>query len=263
MSSSLGYLQWYATNIYNAVNGIINPTVRSMSLEFITNENDKNNIGESIGNIVLINLPNIINFCDNQGLRDFDSVKGLTMNSVIHELSHIQQDIDFKKYNKDDSYRAFIELTNDGNTLSFIAHNYDILYKNYGSFDMDCVDKLPYKNNMVNDFYKMYTPIQNKQTKLLSLIQSCMQDDINWVINYEKITDMNIHFIGKDNRYKKLYVMVNSMWSNIDNNIFDLSKMLRTGSIYHINVERGKGIFNLIIEEHKKEPIYPVSVLKR
>lgn len=258
MNINFGYLQWYATNIYNGVNGKINPLIPAMSMQFVTTKN-KNDLGQSIGNIVLINLPNIINFCEVKNLTSLDSIKGLVMNAVIHELSHLQQDIDYKRYTNEEDYKSIIEFSNDAYTLSYISLYYDTLASYFGSFNMDCVFELPYKNDNVDKYYKLYTPIKNKQDKILALMQSCMQDNIHDVIKYDRIKNISIHFVSKENKIKTIKVLVNNMWSNVDNNIFDLSKMIITGSSYSINVERSNNTLNLIIEECKKEKITPVQ----
>ena len=63
------------------------------------------------------------------------------MNIVVHELSHLQQEIDINRYLRDIDYCTFIEATNEAKTIELITGNKDavmnVINKYYPELTMD------------------------------------------------------------------------------------------------------------------------------
>ena len=71
--------------------------------------------------------------------RDYSEydIKGYIVFVVAHELSHLLQSIDIKRYHSEKKYRNFIEASADIVALEYIKEYYDILKENIGYFSLD------------------------------------------------------------------------------------------------------------------------------
>jgi predicted SprT family Zn-dependent metalloprotease len=58
---------------------------------------------------------------------DFD--KTVTLDIITHELSHLNQTVDYDKYNNDEEYHKLIELENETNVYNFIMNNINTIQK--------------------------------------------------------------------------------------------------------------------------------------
>ena len=76
-----------------------------------------------INHTIHINLYNILKYCKSIGAPDYFVVNEC-IHTVIHELSHIDQFVDYNRvYNEDYEYSEFIEEANVYNTYRIIAEN--------------------------------------------------------------------------------------------------------------------------------------------
>lgn len=59
----------------------------------------------------------------------FQEMKSWLIQIAVHELSHIDQDIDYDKYSTDIEYKKAIEEANENHTIEWIQNNLNILHK--------------------------------------------------------------------------------------------------------------------------------------
>ena len=97
------------------------------------------------------------------------------MNIVVHELSHLQQEIDINRYLKDFDYCTFIEAANEAKTIELIIDNKDavmnVINKYYPELTMDDLDQAIelFKKSVKRygkewtEYLKDYKPATDKQ----------------------------------------------------------------------------------------------------
>ena len=94
----------FAMKVYNLVNGKIN-NIKPVGMKFIF---DSNLAGFILSNGIFYLNPVSIK-CET----DLD--KTITLDIITHELSHLNQTVDYDKYNNDEEYHKLIELENETN----------------------------------------------------------------------------------------------------------------------------------------------------
>jgi hypothetical protein len=118
-------LKFIAYNVFERFNGRVNNVNRAILII-----NDLNMYGSAAAAISY--TPNIIEFYPRviDRIIESEELKPIVVaETIIHELSHQDQDIDFGKIILNDTYRAYIEISNDKNTSSFILSNVDEISK--------------------------------------------------------------------------------------------------------------------------------------
>ncbi len=78
---------------------------------------------------------------------------GMLLVIICHELSHIDQDIDYTKYHLDDNYRREVENGCNLNAYRFICKNISILHAALGEFDELVIDDISKDINFNRDRY--------------------------------------------------------------------------------------------------------------
>ena len=96
----------FIQDTYNVLNGKINMYVPTM-LNIVFSENKKDKMAWNENGILSININKMPSIATNT-----DNAKTLIIDIMAHELSHIDQKIDFNRYKKDRQYYEFIEGTN-------------------------------------------------------------------------------------------------------------------------------------------------------
>lgn len=71
-----------------------------------------------MGNVVCINIGQLMSYCSG----DLSKTLVMLLITMAHELSHIDQFIDYQKYGKDEEYTKKIEYANISNTASLLAN---------------------------------------------------------------------------------------------------------------------------------------------
>lgn len=115
-SESFGNVINHVIKVYNLVNGKINSTMcKAICINFE---------GEKIA------------FIDNQKVFYFnvttfsilnDYFKTAILDIVTHELSHLEQEVDYDRYRSDKEYYTYIEQTNIDRVYDFIMSNRKII----------------------------------------------------------------------------------------------------------------------------------------
>lgn len=108
----------FAMKVYNLVNGKIN-NIKPVGMKFIF---DSNLAGFILSNGIFYLNPVSIK-CET----DLD--KTITLDIITHELSHLNQTVDYDKYNNDEEYHKLIELENETNVYNFIMNNTNTIQK--------------------------------------------------------------------------------------------------------------------------------------
>ena len=130
---SFGYYSALSYNIYDRLNGEINTTI--MSNQLVIEKLGSNIMGRSIFMSVFLNLVDIYEGSKRLKLSD-EEVVGFILFTILHELSHCDQERDPLKAMQDNNYRIFVEYTNNMNTLSFINRNMKDLQSLFGPFEI-------------------------------------------------------------------------------------------------------------------------------
>jgi hypothetical protein len=134
----------FALQVFDYLNGKINKKVPARGIEFVKDRKiefgfDKKSNPEILGATVytntvrfdpnaVIDLARLIELHDKKGL-SYERFTAYIIQIVAHELSHLEQDIDQKKFCDDLEYAMMIEITNELRTRKWIKSHYRKMMK--------------------------------------------------------------------------------------------------------------------------------------
>lgn len=127
----------FIMKVYNLVEGKINLTKSPIMIKLITKE--KNVAYIDSNGIFFINILKLKS--------DSDIDKTIILDIVCHELSHLDQKVDYNRYNNDIEYNNYIEKTNIDRVYNFIIDNKYILES-----QLDFKINMNYMNHIKNWF---------------------------------------------------------------------------------------------------------------
>lgn len=253
----INYSQYavFCSKVYDVLNGGINTVIPSVELTFDV-DRDSTTVGSSLMCVTNIYLYNILeNISKHQYTQE--QINGILILAVAHELSHIDQEIDFTRllYAQNDyPYRVYIEAANNKRTLKYIQKNKDKLYKIFGYFSvpreiafhdyMAQVDALKSYGIIRSEDDLVYNQCKSIQDKILNMCNALFGTDVvRMYYTQRNIKSIEIKILNEHRVLLKEYTV-------IDDNVFDMDKetikdfslvmnsnikMIRTASIGFVN----------------------------
>ena len=217
MIQDLGYWYGYCIDIFNKLNGWINPTYRATLRFGVSTPKNPTWMGRSALNVVMINLLSNFDWLfrikrDSDVITD-DIARSTLIFTIMHELSHCEQDTMFLP----ESIPKCVdqEYANDTNVKYFYERNKDKLEKYLGSYDQIFLEVIieTYTKHFVKSskYYRIHTPYD----KVIRLLEYLV-DDILFPKKFNEGQYKNISITYTDanrNRYNQL-VYYNHQWIN-------------------------------------------------
>ena len=210
-----------ACKAFDLINGWINPILPASDIEFdcenlaLPIPSDKQGdfnalIAHTLGTKLWFN-PNAVILFQRYVYEAWDHshlgemyVKGMIIEIIAHELSHLDQDIDQYKFDIDEKYRNVIEAANELHTKTWLRDNYCELEKKLGGFDI--LEEWCY-NRIYQATLDEYKTITNPLGKLMSVLNSFFQVDMSGLINEVKDSYDVIHIFVNDAKQGKIAVI--------------------------------------------------------
>jgi len=202
----------YLKNVYNGINGEINPVVPAIRLVLTEpNPNAPKNFaiaGSQCMMYVEIRLDNVFEKFNEARLTD-NQIRGGLLFILAHELSHCDQKIIPNKQD-DIEYIRYMEYTNNLNTLEFIKKNWNLLQLCYGTFEipeMVCGSYLE-QSKFYNGKIFVFPQISSIKEKVLDGVSLLMKEDI-YANKYPLVNNMNLSIFVGQNLYDRFEIIRN------------------------------------------------------
>lgn len=215
----------YSNRVFNYFNGKINRVVPAKLN--IRNNLDKNILAQNVFNIINLYLYNIISY-----YKDINEIKLNIIITIVHELSHIEQDVDSLKYIRNDEYCRLIENQNNYNTYRYLYHNH-VDISNSLNIILDLELGYIYNNYIYYSEYGQYQSIDlcNYYKKCIKLI-SVHNSDKNIQLQIDKIFNSdNISFVFNNLR---LDLKQNGI---LNNNVNQFNNAIELCNNYNISAD--------------------------
>lgn len=150
----------FAIRAFNYLNTRVNRTkIPFFQLETTPNTET---VGHVINGVMTLNIHNILILAELYGKYDWANIRGLILLTIIHELSHINQNIDYDRFKKDDVYHDKIEMENHYNALNFMLNREEELHAIFGDYSDDiCLDLELTQKCLANPQYKNSYKMRN------------------------------------------------------------------------------------------------------
>ena len=191
-----------------------------------------------------LNIHNILELAKTFDKYDWANIRGLILITIIHELSHINQNIDYNRFSKDEAYHQRIELENHYNALNFMLNREEELHNLFGDYSDDiCLDlELTQKcleNPQLKNSYKLRNTDDVAIVSLLNMFTGLKKSDRTKV--EECLINSNQVFVTyKDNegdssyKYSEIVKDVKGVWYTYK--IFNIIKFIFTLPAYRVNI---------------------------
>lgn len=260
------YLNEFINNVFNYYNGKINKTVNAiLKIDWMIYPSYKHVFGEKFyPNFVIIYAGSIRQYCDN-----FEELKMQVIVTVIHELFHVDQNINVLKIGIDKHYINHIENAVEFMTSKFIVDNNDDIYNRFG-VDMSTAQEydpffvIPASNKLIQDTDAWYIKASNKDMIVNMIVNLCKKDSL-----YKTLHEfMNLILYGMLDVSVKLILNGHSMiiqtpeWivsaNQVAEFINDVIGYVPAGTMSKVTLDPTKTDSNTIVIDIKYTPINPM-----
>lgn len=221
MNDELKRIQLWLSKAYNYINGKVNK-IAPVGYTLNFNSDAQNLGGEHNGYITFYMIP--IQKIGRQ-IGDTDSFKTMITFIVAHELSHIDQAIDYDKYGNDIQYMKSIELENNKRAISWVVNNALPLRKVMGGFNVNFIMAFAQQskiNGIANPIEPVYETIR---TQIEPLMESRFDDAINIVLMIS----------NKNHTYSNLIVKQDGYLGDVNQIMYVLREIWRYNDFKYMN----------------------------
>lgn len=232
----------FAIKAFNYLNTRVNRTrIPFFQLETAPNTNT---VGHVVNGTMTLNIHNILELAKTFDKYDWANIRGLILITIIHELSHINQNIDYNRFSKDEAYHQRIELENHYNALNFMLNREEELHNLFGDYSDDiCLDlELTQKcleNPQLKNSYKLRNTDDVAIVSLLNMFTGLKKADRVKV--EECLINSNQVFVTyKDNvdetsyKYSEIVKDIKGIWYTYK--IFNIIKFIFALPAYRVNI---------------------------
>lgn len=232
----------FAIKAFNYLNTRVNRTrIPFFQLETAPNTNT---VGHVVNGTMTLNIHNILELAKTFDKYDWANIRGLILITIIHELSHINQNIDYNRFSKDEAYHQKIELENHYNALNFMLNREEELHNLFGDYSDDiCLDlELTQKcleNPQLKNSYKLRNTDDVAIVSLLNMFTGLKKADRLKV--EECLINSNQVFVTyKDNnndssyKYSEIVKDIKGIWYTYK--IFNIIKFIFALPAYRVNI---------------------------
>lgn len=232
----------FAIKVFNYLNTRVNRTrIPFFQLETAPNTNT---VGHVVNGTMTLNIHNILELAKTFDKYDWANIRGLILITIIHELSHINQNIDYNRFSKDEAYHQKIELENHYNALNFMLNREEELHNLFGDYSDDiCLDlELTQKcleNPQLKNSYKLRNTDDVAIVSLLNMFTGLKKSDRVKV--EECLINSNQVFVTyKDNadnssyKYSEIVKDIKGIWYTYK--IFNIIRFIFTLPAYRVNI---------------------------
>lgn len=122
------------TRCMEFLNGKINPNFRCYRYDFVSSESDIA-AGENNGYITFY----LQKIAEDYTEYSYEDIISFMILIVTHELSHVEQNINYSRYIEDKEYRNYIETTNQNHAKWWIYNNMSMLHQGLGDFNDEII----------------------------------------------------------------------------------------------------------------------------
>lgn len=252
-NQKISYWMNYAKYLFDTFNGWINPKFRADKIIFDRPNGIKDHLvfGQSVLDEIHINIVDIFDYVNRYKITSMAKASALFVYSILHELSHCDQDFIFVRDAESQ------ERANDNNVKNFVQINASHLKYILGEeIYLETVLYLSDKGDSINS----YKPIQNPNEKVLRILEVL-------------IGNVMIFDAVKNGHYDKVYIdytdiygqkqygniIKGGQWCSFENNCTFIKWITRNHSRLDVSIKINEDrLLVLNVIQVSQEPYYPI-----
>ena len=221
IEDKMQYWQMFCRIVFDKFNGWINQVfpASKITFDFYPTINGRIAMGNCLFDEVNINLVSTFEYCSALGFDTVPQVQGVLTYSILHELSHCNQELDYTNNVK------FIlqEIANDQNVARFVYNQQKEILTALGGFGLnqsffDVLIKKIDGHPLVP-----YHSVKSRFDKYINFISPFIEDSYRTILN--SIDDIIMQFSYKTT--SQMVIKQYGQWVNIEDNIDTLKYYLR------------------------------------
>lgn len=221
VNNELKRIRLWVSKAYDYINGKIN-NIASVGYTLNFDPDAENLGGERNGYITFYMIP--IQKIGRQ-IGDVDSFKTMISFIVAHELSHIDQAIDYKRYADDIQYMKTIELENNKRAISWVVSNALPLREAMGGFNVNFI-MLYAQHAKINGIANPIDPVyETIRTQIEPLMGKRFDDVMNVVLMIS----------NKNHGYTNLIVKRDGYLGDVNQIMYTLREIWRYNDFKYMN----------------------------
>ena len=231
----INYWMRYCGNIFTQFNGKMNSVFMANSIVLGKPHYKFNTLilGSLIYDEVNINMIDILHFCrTHDGMQEENKIKTVLIFTVLHELSHCDQNIEFLRMKNDKRETLKYEIENDYNTLLFIEQNMEEIWEVGNCVFNKFVLEMVIHNQPIIPFTEplMYRKISSPYEKIVQILSSFTDANIYQIIVNERIQDIRMNYVGYDRILRIIDIMKYGRWLPMNYNAI-LREIVRSDGV--------------------------------
>lgn len=263
MYENIGYWMGYCFRVFKYFNGTINYKLPANDVTFGEPHKFKDNFvfGHTKLDLVCINLLDIIHYCVKMNVTNEEDIKCLIIFTILHELSHCDQDINYRaiKYDKKEIRR--MEVSNDRNTMAFLLQYYDQISSDLGSFRLNILDRILCPIGNLKEHEILYTRITHQSDKVIRVLEYLTETPLRQAFEENQYQNCGVEFIDQTNNHQNQIVMRNGLWMPFYKSFKVLRRAMVRGEVLDISIHEvasNKGLFISVNQKSnlKDKPLY-------
>lgn len=261
MYENVGYWMNYCCLVFQYFNGKINYVLPATDIRFTDPHRYKNNFvfGYNKLDVIYVNLLDIIHYCVKQNITNEEDIRCLIIFTILHELSHCDQDINFKAITCDKREVRRIEVSNDRNTMAYLLQNYGQISTDLGTFRLNILEKILYSTNGMKESDILYIRISYQYDKVIRVLEYLSGRPLRDLFAIGEYENCGVEYIDTRGNHISQIVMRNGQWMPFFKSFKVLRKVLVKNSMFDIyQYFSEKGLFIEVRQktEEKEKPLY-------
>ena len=220
-NEKIQYWEMFCKIIFDKFNGWINPVfpASKITFEYYPSTKGKIFMGNSLFDEVNINLISVFEYCSALGFDTVPQVQGVLIYSILHELSHCNQELDYMNSAKLISQ----EIANDQNVASFVYKNQKDVMNALGGFGLNQSFFTILIKRINGHPLVPYHMVKSRFDKYINFISPFI--DVKYRTYLNSIDDI-IMWFSYQTATSQIIIKQHGQWVNVESNIEVLKQYL-------------------------------------
>lgn len=263
MYENVGFWMQYCWQVFGYLNGKINYMLPASNIRFGDPHRYQNNFvfGYTKIDVIYVNLLDIIHYCVKMKITDEEDIRCLIIFTVLHELSHCDQDIDYKTIKYDRREVRRVEVSNDKNTMAYLLQYYDDIAMNLGSFRLNVLETILYRTGGMKESDLLYTRINHQCEKVIRVLEYLTDGPLKLAFEQGEFYNCGVELTDVNGNHMAQIVMRNGLWMPFYNSFKILRKVMMRNNKFEIGTQitpQNQGLFIRVEQktQEKEKPLY-------
>lgn len=267
MYDNIGQWMHYCVKVFKYFNGRVNYILPATDITFGNPHKYRKNFIFATNKIdqIEINLLDIIHYCVKINIKNEEEIKGIIVFTILHELSHCDQDINFRFTMHDAKETLKYEVANDLNSLAFLYSEMQEVDTQLGPIRLTYVERLLHDARLVKPSDTIYYRIATQADKIIRILEYLMNTPLRECVYGGQFAHLGLEYLPVNGGRQSQIFMHNSQWLPFFTSFKLLRKVMGNNDTIDVGfqeIAQSKSLF-VRVTQISKERIHPLYIDKR